>query len=392
MTTTHHAATTGSAHSPASATAPTGAPAPTVQTDQPEHAVHRVRTRVFTGLKPTGSLQMGNYLGAIRPLLDLAADPTNEVIVSVVDLHALTVDHDPALLRERTFEMAATLLACGLDTNDSTRLFVQSSLSEHTDLHYLLESVATYGEMHRMVQFKEKSGIVAPDAEDEMASKADLEESRSRQASVRLSLLTYPSLMAADILAHASDVVPVGADQKQHLELARTVAGRFNRRYGPVFTIPEGRSPIAGARLKDLRDPTAKMGKSGAEAAGVLHLLDGPDVLAAKVRRATTDADPVLSYDPLGRPGVTNLAVLLGALTGADPRTVLDGLHGSGSLKVAVTEALVETLAPIRSAYADIRADESTLRALLREGAEAVRPRARETVAAAREAMGLLTV
>lgn len=327
------------------------------------------RTRVFTGLKPTGQLQIGNYLGAIRPLLDLAADPTHEVTVAVVDLHALTVDHDPARLREHTMEMAATLLACGLDP--SAHLFVQSTVPEHTELHYLIESTATYGEMHRMVQFKDKS---------------------DSQTSVRLSLLTYPSLMAADILTHQADLVPVGADQKQHLELARTLAGRFNTKYGPVFTVPEGVTVSGAARVKDLRDPDTKMGKSGAASEGVIHLLDTPDAVAAKVRRATTDSDPVLAYDPLGRPGVTNLAVMLGALTATNPRTVLDGIHGSGNLKTAVTDALIETLTPIREAYLDIRADETELRRRLRAGAEQVRPIANTTVSAARDAMGLINL
>ena len=367
---------------PTTTTHPRPSPIPPTPTVQPDEAV---RTRVFTGLKPTGSLQIGNYLGAIRPLLALADDPMHEVTVSVVDLHALTVEHDPAALRERTLEMAATLLACGLDTSPvtGTRLFVQSAVAEHTELHYLLESTATYGEMHRMVQFKDKAGFDDPDTG---------EEQRNRQASVRLSLLTYPSLMAADVLAHQAEVVPVGSDQKQHLELARTLAGRFNRRYGPVFSLPQGRTPASGARLKDLRDPNAKMGKSGSATEGVIHLLDSPDVIAAKVRRATTDTDPVLNYDPLARPGVTNLAILLAALTDADSRTVLDDIHGAGALKVAVTDALVATLAPIQSRYADIRADDEALRAVLRDGAAAVRPRVRATVAAAREAMGLLTV
>ena len=247
-------------------------------------------TRVFTGLKPTGRLQIGNYLGAIRPLLDLAADSDHEVVVSVVDQHALTVEHDPAALRAHTVEMAATLLACGLDSRAT--LFVQSSVPAHTDLAYLLECTATYGEMTRMIQFKEKS---------------------HGQDSVRLSLLTYPALMAADILAYQTDVVPVGEDQRQHLELTTTLARRFNSRYGPVFTVPRALTPPTAARIKDLRDPTSKMGKTGSDGAGVLFLRDTPDVLAAKIRRAVTDTDPDLRFDPVSRPGVANLAILLAA-------------------------------------------------------------------------------
>jgi tryptophanyl-tRNA synthetase len=326
-------------------------------------------TRVFTGLKPTGRLQLGNYLGAIRPLIDLGEEPGSDLVVSIVDLHALTVEHDPARLRELTLEMAATLVACGLDTR--ARLFVQSSVPAHTELSYLLESTATYGEMRRMVQFKEKS---------------------HGQESARLSLLTYPALMAADILAYRTDVVPVGEDQRQHLELTSVLARRFNARYGEVFTVPRGVTPPQAARVKDLREPTTKMGKSGAAAAGVVFLLDDPDVVAAKVRRAVTDGDPVLTYDPERRPGVANLAVILGSLTGRSPDRALEGLHGAADLKTAVAEALVETLRPIQKTYDELSADPSPLLSRLRDGADEVAALAAETVAGARDAIGLLGV
>ena len=324
-------------------------------------------TRVFTGLKPTGRLQLGNYLGAIRPLLGLAADPGNDVLVSIVDLHALTVDHDPVRLRELTIELAATLLACGLDP--SVPLFVQSAVPAHTELGYLLECTATYGEMTRMIQFKEKS---------------------RGQESTRLSLLTYPALMAADVLAYQTEVVPVGEDQRQHLELATTLARRFNGRYGEVFTVPRAVTPPSVARIKDLRRPTEKMGKSGADGSGVLFLLDDPDTLVAKVRRGVTDSDSVLGFDPATRPGVANLAVLLGAFTGTPPERALEGLHGAGSLKNAVADVLVESLSPIQKAYRDLMADPSTLLASLRVGAETVESIASHTVSRARQAMGLL--
>jgi tryptophanyl-tRNA synthetase len=289
-------------------------------------------TRVFTGLKPTGRLQLGNYLGAIRPLLGLAADPGNDVLVSIVDLHALTVDHDPVRLRELTIELAATLLACGLDP--SVPLFVQSAVPAHTELGYLLECTATYGEMTRMIQFKEKS--------------------------------------------------------RQHLELATTLARRFNGRYGEVFTVPRAVTPPSVARIKDLRRPTEKMGKSGADGSGVLFLLDDPDTLVAKVRRGVTDSDSVLGFDPATRPGVANLAVLLGAFTGTPPERALEGLHGAGSLKNAVADVLVESLSPIQKAYRDLMADPSTMLASLRVGAETVGSIASDTVSRARQAMGLL--
>lgn len=324
-------------------------------------------TRVFTGLKPTGRLQLGNYLGAIRPLLDLVTDPANETLVCVADLHALTVDHDPRRLRALSLELATTLLACGLDPR--ARLFLQSSVPAHTELSYLLESTATYGEMSRMVQFKEKS---------------------TGRESTRLSLLTYPALMAADVLAYRTDVVPVGDDQRQHLELTATLARRFNARYGEVFTVPRGVLPAESARVKDLRDPTAKMGKSGADGSGVIYLLDDPDTVAAKVRRAVTDGDPALSYDVDGRPGVANLAVLLAALTGRTPEQALLGLGGAAALKAAVTEAVVATLKPLQRRYRELTADPAELLRLLRRGAASVEGDARATVAAARAAIGLL--
>lgn len=326
-------------------------------------------TRVFTGLKPTGSLQLGNYLGAIRPLLDLAADPGADVVVCVADLHALTVEHDPALLRVRTRELATTLLACGLDP--SARLFVQSTVPAHTELAHLLECAATYGEMTRMVQFKEKS---------------------AGSDSIRLSLLTYPALMAADILAHDTEVVPVGEDQRQHLELTTTLARRFNARYGETFVIPRGSTPPTTARLKDLRDPCSKMGKTGSDGAGVLFLLDDPDTVAAKVRRAVTDGEASLAFDPDGRPGVANLATLLGALTGRSPEEALAGLRGAGALKSVVTEAVVAALDPVRRRYAELEADPAEVDRVLRAGRDAVAPRAVATTARAREAIGLLGV
>ncbi|HSE07888.1 MAG TPA: tryptophan--tRNA ligase [Nocardioidaceae bacterium] len=325
--------------------------------------------RVFTGLKPTGRLQLGNYLGAIRPLLELASDPDNDVLVSVVDLHALTVEHDPAQLREHTFEMAATLLACGLDPR--ARLFVQSSVPLHTELSYLLESTASYGEMRRMVQFKDKS---------------------QGQDSTRLSLLTYPTLMAADILAYRTQIVPVGEDQRQHLELTRTLAERFNGRYGPVFTVPRGVTPPEAARVKDLREPTVKMGKSGADGRGVVFLMDSPDTIAAKVRRAVTDTEPELEHRPGERPGVSNLATILGALTGRSAEKSLEGVPGAAALKKLVTEAIVETLVPIQDTYRELAVDRSKILADLSEAAGFAAAEAAATVRAARQAIGLMEV
>jgi tryptophanyl-tRNA synthetase len=325
-----------------------------------------VRTRLVTGLQPTGRLHIGNYLGAIRPLLALAQQPSTQTLVFAADLHAMTVEHDPRRLRADTRELAATLLACGL--GEHAVLFLQSAVPAHAELAYLLECTAAYGEMTRMIQFKEKAG--------------------AQRSSARLSLLTYPALMAADILLYQADVVPVGDDQSQHLELTRTLARRFNARYGEVFTVPAAAVPPAAARVRSLRNPAAKMGKTGS-ATGMVHLLDEPVRVAAAVRSAVTDLDPALSYDPELRPGVANLAELLSALTGRTPATALAGLRGAGALKAAVTEALVEALTPIRARYAELVADPAELDRRLADGGAAAATLAAPTLTAARAAIGL---
>ena len=329
-----------------------------------------VRTRLVTGLKPTGRLHVGTYVGAVRPLLALAAQPSTERLVFVADLHAMTIEHDPGRLRADTRELAATLLACGLGDlpSGTAAVFLQSAVPAHTELAYLLECTAAYGEMTRMIQFKEKAG--------------------AEQGAARLSLLTYPALMAADILLYQADVVPVGDDQRQHLELTRTLARRFNGRYGEVFTVPQAAVPPAAARVRSLRDPGAKMGTSGS-AIGAVHLLDEPVRIAAAVRSAVTDLDPELSYDPELRPGVANLAELLAALTDRTPTAALTGVRGAGALKAAVTDAVVETLRPIRERYAQLVADPAELDRRLDEGAAAAAALAAPTLAAARAAVGL---
>lgn len=350
----------------APATTPGERPDPTATAAEPR------RRRLITGLTPSGRLHLGNYLGAIRPLVALSRDGGNDTLTFVSDLHALTVPHDPAQLRERIRELAATLLACDLD--ERAGLFVQSAVPAHAELAQLLESTATVGELSRMIQFKEKSG------------------GDGASGTVRASLFTYPVLMAADILVHRVDAVPVGQDQRQHLELTRALAQRFNSHYGEVFTVPEGLTPPAAARVRDLRDPASKMGKSAAAAgqeAGVVHLLDPPVRLAAAVRRAVTDLDPVLGYDPELRPGVANLAEILAALTNRTPQQALRGLHGAGALKSAVTEALVEALRPVRERRAEIAADPGTVDAVLARGALRAAESAAPTLAAARHALGV---
>src|SRR2546421_8864368 len=244
-------------------------------------------SRRLSGFKPTGHLQLGNLLGAIRPTV--AGQDDHESIVLVADLHALTVEHDPTRLRELTLEVATLLLAAGIDP-DRSLFYVQSQVPEHTELHYLLECATSYGEAHRMIQFKEKA---------------------AGQQQVRLSLLTYPTLMAADILLHGADEVPVGADQSQHVELARDIAVRFNGRYGPSFVVPKVVNPGFTSRLRELSDPSTKMGKTNATGTGAIYLLDPPDVVRRKVLRAVTDPGSAVRYDPGDRPGGANLAGIL---------------------------------------------------------------------------------
>lgn len=349
---------------PATTSGTTG-PQIALDPDRPDLSPRPQATRVVTGLTASGRPHLGAYLGAILPLARLAASPTHHALAFVADVHALTTDHDPQVLRERTRDLAATLIACGLDTGAT--LFVQSAVPAHTTLGGLLLSAVSFGELNRMVQFRQKS---------------------EGQESVRAALLTYPVLQAADILVHRADVVPVGEDQRQHLELARTIARRFNARYGEVFTVPQGIIPDTAARVRDLRNPTAKMGKSTA-GPGVVYLTDSPVRVAAAVRRAVTDLDPELTYDPDLRPGVANLAEILGALTGRTPQAVLAGLRGSGALKAAVTEVLVDVLRPVRERHAELIADRTTLDAVLADGARTAAEHAAPTMSAARHALGL---
>lgn len=319
-----------------------------------------LRTRRLTGLKPTGHLQLGNLLGAIRPLVQ--AQDQSESIVMIVDLHALTVEHDPRRVRDLTLEQARVLIAAGVDPARTT-MYVQSHLSEHAQLHYLLECATGFGEARRMIQFKEKAS--GPDP-------------------VRLSLLTYPVLMAADILLHDTDEVPVGDDQTQHLELARDVAYRFNTRYGRTFTVPRAVTPSFAARIMDLADPGVKMGKSSEITSGVIGLLDRPDLVRRKVARAVTDTRNLIRHDRERQPGVTNLLEMYTACTG-DRRD----FDSYGQLKESVTDAVIALLEPIQRRFAAL--GEADVTAVLREGAQRAQPRAAATLRRATEAIGLFT-
>jgi tryptophanyl-tRNA synthetase len=319
-------------------------------------------TKRLTGFQPTGNLHLGNLLGAMRPLIE--AQRTTDSIAMIADLHAMTMEHDPRALRASTLEVATLLLAAGVDP-DRTALIAQSQVPEHTELHYLLECATGFGEAARMIQFKEKSAAGGP---------------------VRLSLLTYPVLMAADILVHDTHEVPIGDDQNQHLELTRTLATRFNARYGETFTVPEGVRPESAARIMDLAEPARKMSKSSPTAAGRIGLLDPPEVVRRTISRAVTDTVGVVRHDPETQPGVSNLLAILRECTGEEP-----GIHSSyGALKRDVVEAVDALLAPIRKNHAELADDPGHVRRILAEGKTRVRPTAEATVRRTRAAIGLL--
>jgi tryptophanyl-tRNA synthetase len=328
-------------------------------------------TRVFSGIKPTGHLTLGNYLGAMRRWAAVDQHRADSLFC-IVDLHALTVDHDPARVRRLSRQAATLLLASGLDPELCT-VFVQSHVDEHTRLSYVLECVASDGEMRRMIQYREKAA-----------------RERARGGSVRLSLLTYPVLMAADILAYGADEVPVGDDQTQHVELTRDLAVRFNQRYGHTFVVPRATRPAVGARVMNLQEPTSKMGKSEDVGPGIVYLLDEPDVVRKKIMRAVTDSGRDVEYDPEGRPGVANLLEILAACTGGDP-SELGGVYQSyGDVKKDVAEAVVEVLRPLRDRHRELCADPAFVEGVLRDGAARARALARPTVDAAYRAIGLL--
>jgi tryptophanyl-tRNA synthetase len=322
--------------------------------------------RVLSGVQPSGDLHLGNYLGAFR---NWVADQHEfDAFFCVVDLHALTLDYDPALLAQKTLETAESLLAVGLDPSACT-LFVQSHVPEHPRLTWLLECTATYGELRRMTQFKDKGG---------------------EQETVRAGLLTYPVLMAADILLYEADRVPVGDDQRQHLELTRDVAMRFNHRYGDTFVVPEAAVPKLAARVMDLQEPTRKMSKSVSSPLGTVLVLDSPEEIDRKVRKAVTDTETEVRYDPVHKPGVSNLLELLAASTGGDPDELASGYANYGSLKADVAEALTELLRPVRERFVDLHAQRGYVESVLVEGAAKAGAVAGPTLDRAMRAVGLL--
>jgi tryptophanyl-tRNA synthetase len=324
-------------------------------------------TRVLSGIQPTGEAHLGNYLGAIRNWVHDQHE--HDAFYCVVNLHALTIPQDPSELRRKTLDMAMILLAAGLDPTVCT-LFVQSQLAEHSQLAWVMECTASIGELQRMVQFKDKAA--------------------KQTGFISAGLLTYPALQAADILLYDANYVPVGEDQRQHVELTRDLAIRFNGRYGDTFVVPEVTVPRAGARVMDLQEPNRKMSKSTESPQGTVLVLDPPDVVLRKFKRAVTDSDTEVRYDPQAKPGVSNLLSILAACTGRTAGDLAAGYHQYGPLKTDTGDAVVELLRPVQERYAALQADPAETSRLLSIGADKARAVAAKTLARAYENLGIL--
>jgi tryptophanyl-tRNA synthetase len=319
--------------------------------------------RIFSGIQPTGAKHIGNYIGAIRQWVDAQEDS----IYCIVDLHSISVEYDPDDLRESTLSLAALLIACGLDP-DRCILFVQSHNPDHPEGNWLLSSVTSFGELRRMTQFKDKA---------------------DQQDFVSAALFSYPVLQAADILLHQTEGVPVGEDQRQHVELTRNVAERFNARYGETFVLPEVVTPAVGAKIGDLQEPSKKMSTTGGTPQGTVLVLDEPDVMRKKVRSAVTDSGREVRRGP-GKEGIENLITILSVVTGdhADAiETRYEG-KGYGDFKGDVADAVVEFFAPIQSRYRELREDPAELQRLLAIGAEKARASSAPTLSLMYERMG----
>ncbi|MGY6499668.1 MAG: tryptophan--tRNA ligase [Acidimicrobiales bacterium] len=321
--------------------------------------------RVFSGIQPSGDLQLGNYLGALRRFAREQDDA--ESVFCIVDLHAITVPQDPDDLRRRTLQMANLYLASGIDPK-RTILFVQSHVPAHTELAWLMECTASFGELSRMTQFKEKS---------------------DRKDFVSAALFTYPALMAADILLYDTTKVPVGDDQRQHLELTRDVAMRFNSRYGDTFVVPEAAIPQIAARVMDLQTPTAKMSKSADSPQGTVSMLDDPATIEKKFKRAVTDNDAEVRYDPETKPGVSNLLSILAAATDRTPVDVAEDYVQYGPLKADAAAAVIELLRPVQARYVELEADPATTAEILASGSQRAAAIAGPVLDRARRAVGL---
>jgi tryptophanyl-tRNA synthetase len=324
--------------------------------------------RIFSGIQPTGAKQFGNYSGGFRQYA--ATQEEGEAFFCIVDLHSITVTHDPQELHESTLDLAAMLFATGIDPDRST-VFVQSHVRAHAEAAWLLSSVASYGQLGRMTQFKEKS---------------------ERQEFVSAGLFTYPVLMAGDILLYQTDLVPIGDDQKQHLELTRDIAERFNHRYGETFKLPEGRFPTTGGRIMDLQEPERKMSTTAGTPQGTILMLDPPETIRKKLKSAVTDSGSDVRYDPDQKPGISNLLEIMSVATG-EPIPELESRYdggGYGPFKNDVGEALVALLDPIRSRYEELRGDAAELQRLLGMGSDKARETSTPTLEQMYERMGFV--
>ena len=324
---------------------------------------------VFSGVQPSGNLTIGNYLGAIKNFSKFSEE--YKTFYCVVDLHSITVRQVPAELRRRTYETLALYMACGLDEKKNT-LFVQSHVPQHAELGWILDCYTMFGELSRMTQFKDKS---AKNAQN-----------------INAGLFTYPALMAADILLYQTDLVPVGIDQKQHLELARDVAMRFNQIYSDTFTVPEGYINTDTMKIASLAEPTSKMSKSDPNQNAVIYILDPKDDIIRKFKRAVTDSDTAVRYDVEAKPGVSNLMTIYRAFTGKSYEEIereFDG-RGYGEFKCAVGEACADGLAPVREEFARLIADKAHLEEVMRAGAEEAAYYARKTMSKVRRKIGFV--
>jgi tryptophanyl-tRNA synthetase len=324
--------------------------------------------RIFSGIKPTGAKTFGNYSGGFRQYA--ATQELGEAFFCIVDLHSITVDYDPADLRESSLDLAAMLFATGIDPERSV-VFAQSHVTAHAEAAWLLGGVATYGELRRMTQFKDKSG---------------------KQDTIYAGLFNYPVLMAGDILLYQTDAVPIGDDQRQHLELTRDIAKRFNARFGETFVVPRGIYPEEGARIMDLQDPRSKMSTTDGTAQGTVLMVDTPDLIRRKFRSAVTDSGTEVRRGP-DKPGITNLIEIMAVASGESMEAIESRFdsQGYGRFKDAVADAVIARLAPIQARYQELRADPTELQRLLSQGAEKARRVAQPTLESMYERMGFVS-
>lgn len=325
---------------------------------------------VYSAIQPSGTITLGNYLGALKNWVIMQEEGTHNCIYTLADLHTITVRQEPAKMRKNILDAYASILACGIDVEKSI-FFIQSHVHQHAELAWILNCYTQFGELSRMTQFKDKS-----------AKHAD---------NINAGLFTYPCLMAADILLYQADLVPVGADQKQHIELARDIAGRFNSLYSPTFTVPEGFIPKNGARVMSLQDPTKKMSKSDENVNACVSLLDSPDVILKKFKRAVTDSEARVAYGE-GKDGINNLMGIYSVVTGKTMEEIENEFAGKGygDFKVAVGEAVIEELRPIRERYEKLIADKAYLEESYRKGAEIAERMAQRTIDKAMKKIGFI--